>query len=116
MSDKSYVGMFNCFFCGEAAGVLIDRRLKNTLPHNVGVINKEPCSKCVEYMKQGIILISVKNNDSTYRTGGWWVVKEEAVRRFGMDTKILESALKERYLFVADEVCSLLGLSKEDNR
>ena len=90
MSDKSYVGMFNCFFCGGAAGVLLDRRLKNTLPHNVGVINREPCSKCAEYMKQGIILISVKNNDSTYRTGGWWVVKEEAVRRFGMDTKILE--------------------------
>jgi hypothetical protein len=39
-TNKSYVGMANCFLCGEVKHLLIDRRLKNTLSQNA-VYDKE---------------------------------------------------------------------------
>lgn len=115
MSEKSHVGMFNCFFCGEPAGVLLDRRLKPTLPHNVGAIDREPCQKCKDFMAQGVILISVdesKTDDpgNPYRTGGFAVVKAEVVTRIVQPPELAAAILKQRVAFVPDEVWNRLGL------
>jgi hypothetical protein len=82
------------------------------------VIDKEPCSKCKELMEKGIILISVDSkespdNDNPYRTGGWIVVKEEAVRRIGIKPVELEAdILKRRVAFVPDDAWDMPGLPR----
>ena len=109
--ELSHVGMFNCFLCGEPAGVVLDRRLKKTLPRNVGCSDREPCSKCKEFMKQGIILISVdesKTDDRTnpYRSGGWCVLKDSAY------SQIFGTPPKARAAFITDETWDKLGLPR----
>lgn len=121
--EKSYVGMTNCYFCGEGKDILIDRRLKNSLPQYVGVLDMEPCNKCKEYMEQGIIVMSIKDDTTPeemgkggtipnpYRTGGWVVVKEEAVKNF-LNGDMLDFALEKRFLFVVDSAWDMLGLPR----
>ena len=124
--EKSHVGMAQCFYCGEDSTILLDRRLKNTLPMRVGVVNLEPCSKCMDYMAQGIILISISNDTTEeemkkefpnpYRTGGWCVAKQEAIERVFEKTGKLENMLKQRFAFVTDEVWDFLGLPREETK
>jgi hypothetical protein len=111
MEQKSYVGMSNCFLCGKPKEILLDRRLKDSLPREA-VYNKEPCKKCKEYMEQGIILISVRDGESgnnPYRTGGWVVIKEEAVKRIFNN---IEQVLKSRVAFIEYRFWDKLGLPR----
>jgi hypothetical protein len=119
--EKSYVGYNNCYFCGEINEVLLDRRLRNTLHSNMGVMNMRPCGKCEGYMKQGILLMSISDDTTAeemkgpipnpYRTGGWVVVKEDAVKRM-FDGKFLDFALKHRFSFITDEAWDKIGLPR----
>lgn len=111
LTDKSYVGMANCFFCGEPKYLLLDRRLKPTFARS-GVYDQEPCDKCKEFMTQGIILISVRDGesgDNPYRTGGWVVIKEEAAKKMFTDDRLLG---KVRCIFVEDTTWDKLGLPR----
>lgn len=106
MTEKDYVGMEMCFFCQEPRGIILDRGLRKTLPRQA-TYNTEPCPSCQKLMEAGIILISVRDGeqakmvaeremarakwkregsrgkfrhlDNPYRTGGWVVVREEAI-------------------------------------
>ena len=75
-----------CFFCGERKNeVLLPGLLKGDVeaPRDA-VWDREPCDRCQQYMKDGIILISVRDGESDtnlYRTGGWCVLREAAVRK-----------------------------------
>lgn len=113
--EKSHVGMMVCFFCNEPSGVVLDRRLRKTLPRQA-VYDHHPCQKCEGYMKQGIIFISVRDGESgsnPYRSGGWWVIKEEAVRKmFGHNEDLLGRILQYRFTFIPDEACKQLGLER----
>lgn len=119
--EKSHVGMFNCYFCGEAAGVLLDRRLQKTLPSDVGVIDTTPCSKCKNLMKKGIILISIKDDTTEeemhkkipnpYRTGGWAVITENAFLRI-FDGDMQKWGLKHRFLFITDGAWDMIKLPR----
>ena len=106
------------------------------MPKSGLVFDKEPCDKCKEWMKQGIILISVDESKSEdmqdpYRTGNFCVVKDDAIRRMlavdipeGIDPEIchklgrkqkqnqelLEHVLKARVCFIPDDAWKLLGL------
>lgn len=110
-----------CFYCnGEKNEVVLAGRL----PHDAeaprkAAWNLEPCDKCKGFMEQGIILISVdekKSGDDTknpYRTGGWIVVTEEAVRRMGLKPpEFLEDICKRRVAFMPDEVWDHFGLPR----
>jgi hypothetical protein len=73
----------------------------------------EPCDKCRGYMEQGIIIISVdpgSDPKNPYRTGGFWVIKEEAVRRLFTEEKFLEKVLRHRMAFVETAACKAIGL------
>jgi len=106
-----------CFFCNESKNEII---LAGRLPgdeqapqHHVW--NMEPCDKCVEYMKQGVIFISVRDDASgsnPYRTGGWCVMKDEAVARIITDETVRNDVLKRRVSFVPDEVWDAIGLPR----
>ena len=84
--------------------------------HQVGVLNMDPCSECAGYMKQGIILISCGNEEignNPYRTGGWIVIKEEALGRM-IDEELFEDLKKKRFAFVPDAVWDMLKLPREE--
>lgn len=115
----SHVGMANCFYCGEGSKILLDTRLRNKLPMNCGVIDLEPCSKCAEYMKQGIILIGIEPPEdgeiplhnglpNPYRTGQFAVVKESAVVDLIPEGEHLTFTLKNRWVFMAKEVMDII--------
>ena len=75
------------------------------MPMQIGSVDKKPCPKCQKYMKQGTILISVRDGesgDNPYRTGNWAVIKKEATKKiFNKETKIA---------FVEDTLWKKLGL------
>jgi hypothetical protein len=122
--------MTQCFLCGESKEILLvgsaTKRFKDAgvpvsddgkMPMSIGAIDKEPCQKCEGYMKQGIILISTRDgeegSDDPYRTGGWLVVKEDAVKRMGLKSPALEERiLKQRVCFIPDEAWDFFGLPR----
>lgn len=123
--------MTTCYYCNEVSEILlvgagtgawkkagVPVSESGEMPRSVGVINTKPCTKCEELMKQGVILISVKDDQGAvidtaninekipnpYRTGGWIVIKDEAVKRMILDEKILAEVLRKRMCFILDSV------------
>lgn len=120
-----------CFYCGEENGDVIMAgriREKNDRGHAVfgsdveaprkAVCTMDPCAKCKDFMAQGIIFVSVKDADAgsknPHRTGGWVVIKEEAIRRLGeeggLKQELVEQLLERRFCFVPDTNWRELGL------
>lgn len=110
--NKDYAGLENCFFCGDAKSVLLDRRLKKTLPHSA-VYNKEPCDKCRKIMEQGVLFIAVRDGEegkkNPYRTGQLIGLKDEAVKRM-VKEPLLSNILNSRVCFIEESVLKSLGL------
>ena len=112
----SYVGMANCFLCNKPKHLLLDRRLKNSLPQNA-VYDKEPCEDCLKWMEKGVIFIGVDEEKTTdaqnpYRSGEWFVLKDDAVKRMPFNDEMREQVLKERVCFISSEVILKLGLKE----
>jgi hypothetical protein len=81
-------------------------------------VNREPCADCAKWMEQGCILMSVDpvrsvSHDDPYRTGGWIVLREEAVRRM-FDAQMVKHVLEARVAFIEDEAWDSLGLPRGD--
>lgn len=116
-----------CFYCGEGKNelILLGSASKHITGHDQApmhgpVFDKEPCDKCKDLMKQGIIFISVDEDKSDdhknpYRTGCFCVVKEEAVRRWGIQPQeLLDSILRQRVAFIPDDVWNKMGLPRQN--
>lgn len=104
-----------CFFCMKDVGVALLGHLKDDAQApRCTCFNMDPCAECAEFMKRGIILISVANdsedNTNPYRTGGWCVITEKAVKRIITTPDLLENVLAKRMAFVPDEAWVLVGL------
>lgn len=101
-----------CFICGnEKNEIILAGKISKDIeaPKN-SVWDYTPCNKCIEYMKQGIILISVKDGETgnnPYRTGGWVVIKEEALKNV-IDND--HEMFRTRISFIEDSVWLKLGL------
>jgi hypothetical protein len=124
--------IYDCFWCGKDMGlVLPGSRTKafkeagladssGKMKMNIGAIDHDPCDECKEYMKQGVILISVLDDDegskNPYRTGGFAVLKDEALPRLIEDEGLVNHILKTRVSFVPDTVWNLLGLPELPDR
>lgn len=124
-------GTMNCFFCNEPKGIIMHGAIGHlkaeslresgihvpedgSAPRNI-VVDMEPCEKCAEYMKLGVILISVKDEEpkdpmNPYRTGGWVVVKPEFIQRVVTPDSLAENILKKRMAFIPDAAWNKLGL------
>lgn len=113
MNDLNYVGLMKCYICGNDKGVVLDRRLKNSLPHSA-VYDKEPCDKCKEYMKQGIILIGIRDGETDtnnpYRTGEFIVIKKEVIPKIMNSPELIKAILKSRICFVEQSVLERTGI------
>ena len=125
--------MDTCFYCNKPKDILlIGSRVSKfkeagladetgRMNHQIGVLDMEPCSECAGYIKQGIILISCKDEDGNenekeignnpYRTGGWIVIKEEALGRM-INKELFEDLKKKRFAFVPDAVWDMLKLPR----
>jgi CRISPR/Cas system-associated protein Cas10 (large subunit of type III CRISPR-Cas system) len=129
MSDKGILlspkhgvnpSLEQCFVCLQDMGVILFGRLKGDAeaPRKVCLgSNSEPCPKCQELMKQGVILISVdeaktKDRSNPYRTGGFVVVRDKFIRRVFRPKKVVEDVLRRRLAFVPDDAWDLLGLPR----
>jgi len=110
--------MMVCYICNETTGeiALLGMLPEDSEAPRQGVLNSEPCKKCRELMKIGIIFISTRDGEeginNPYRTGGWCVVRDEAVARFVATPSLLEAILKTRVAFVEDAVWDKIGLPK----
>ena len=131
MSDKGSFGvaLTRCYFCQEGDRILINKALTSFAAARVRALDghtldMEPCRKCADYMKQGVIVITVDSAKSApnwnkepmpnpYRTGGWFVVKDDAIKRMcnvlTNGDSIREFALKNRFLFIEHEAADKLG-------
>jgi hypothetical protein len=121
LSEKHgvYPGLEQCFVCMKDVGVVLFGQMRGDAeaPRRV-CLGKEPCDECKKLMELGVIFISVDEKKSKgdmqnpWRTGGWCVVKEEAVRRMFEDGPILDSVLKYRMAFIEDEAWDKIGLPR----
>jgi hypothetical protein len=133
-----------CYFCQEPKNELL---LLGALPGDAEaprnmVFDDDPCDKCKEHMKLGVILISVSNDSEAkeakereahrdyqermvhatkkrrpflanpYRTGGWVVVREEFIRRVVKPEATAENIIRKRAAFIPDEVWDIVGLPR----
>ncbi len=102
-----------CPRCGEQRpdGVGWNRR---QLEEHEKITQAGICDTCKDYMKQGIVLISTEDSptdiQNPYRTGGFVVVKEEAMRRMINDPELLESICKARVAYICDSDWKTMGL------
>jgi len=131
VTKKEYVALTKCFFCGESDKILLATHynrngepLHDLAPMHNKVVDMEPCSQCADYMKQGIILIGIDAEKSAqgwereklpnpWRTGAFAVLKEEAILRMVNDKKVIDFAVKCRFMFVEHEAMAMMGVLPE---
>ena len=106
-----------CFYCNKAKNeVILAGVFGGKEAPRAAVWDLRPCDACADFMKQGVILISVKDGEdggNPYRTGGWCVVKDEAIERMISNTDLREHIiLRARVAFVPDEAWDFLGLPR----
>jgi hypothetical protein len=105
-----------CFYCHKDKNeIALPGRLPQDAkaPHRA-VWNMEPCDECKDWMSKGVICISARPGNDTkdpYRTGGWAVVRDEAITRM-FDPESAAAAIKARVCFVEDEAWDKLGLPR----
>jgi len=125
MSNKIGVALVKraCPVCGKEQDgeIIINTRPSKRRAAEVEKLNgkcvgfmEEPCSECQEFMKQGIILVTVdesKTDDPSnpYRTGGFFVVTEEAVKR-SFNAEMADELIETRAGFIEHKAAVQLGL------
>jgi hypothetical protein len=113
--SKIGVALTKCFFCGENDRIVINTRLTERHAEAVDnmdgkVIDHEPCQKCKDLMKKGVMFISVKDGesgDNPYRTGKICVIVDDAIRRMLKDPS---EVLRKRMAFIEETLWQRLGL------
>lgn len=117
--DNFAVALTKCFYCGGDHHLIMNQKLTKKAAEEVRqchgkVVTMEPCSKCQEFMKNGVILIEVKDNcdqQNPYRTGGFCVIKDEGIKN-AFPPEQAEMALKHRWCFVEESIWKAIGLDK----
>lgn len=101
--------LIKCFWCGEANGIAIPKKMSKTEKGYREQVTYEPCGKCKDEWDKGAVIIEASdepNNENqpaiqkgVYPTGTLWVVKREL-----LDSKIS---------FVTKEIAKEMGLYDE---
>ena len=127
LSDKHGVNpaVPRCFYCMKDKDLIYllgKTRGDVEAPHGA-VWDMEPCEKCKKWMKEGIIVISVRDDQgqelvdahrdnrppNPYRTGGFWVIKHGVLDDI-FDEEIMEEINACGWTFIPDEVIKAIGL------
>ena len=124
MADTIGVALTKCFYCGENSDILMNTILTKHIADKVKdchgkVVSMKPCTQCKTYMEMGIILLTYDNEKSKgndiYRTGGFFVVREEAVTRWYKDKETLDKVLEGRFTFIEHNLAEKMGLFNSIN-
>lgn len=131
--EGKHVALTKCFFCGGDGTILLHKRLGDISEAHGKVCDMEPCSKCSEYMKQGIILIGIDDAKSgngwsippdpgsrdhgnwvpnPYRTGAFVVIKDAALERAINPPELAAGAKKHRWMFIEHAALVQMGAIK----
>ena len=79
---------------------------------------EKPCDECQDLMEQGCILVTVDEKltddmNNPYRTGGFFVMKDEAIMRI-FDVEMAESLVnKTRFGYIEHDAATQLGLFEQ---
>jgi hypothetical protein len=114
-------GLEQCYFCMKDVGVILWGHNRGKEAPRRACVNLDPCSKCAELMKRGVILVSIRDGEfedvhsskqppNPYRTGGWVVVTEDAVIRMLGD--FAPGLLQLRFGFIEDSAWDKLGFPR----
>lgn len=113
-----------CFFCGEDKNeLIIPGRLKGDAeaPQRA-IYDYEPCEKCKEKMKKGIVMIGVTEiqpederpeiQEGLYPTGRWCLVTRNYIKRVFKDC-VARDVCKAGKCFVSEQVLTkIIGKAK----
>lgn len=131
--ESNFVALTKCYYCLGDNYIAFQRNLRDISEYHGKVVDMTPCNQCQEYMKQGVILITIDSEKSPknwnmeeipnpYRTGGFFVVSEDAVKKMLTEEneKAIEFALKCRWMFIEHQTALDIGLfalveEKEDD-
>ena len=117
--ERSNVALTKCFLCGCDSDILLATKynkkgepIHDMKKYHGKVVNTKPCQKCEEYIKQGVILISVRNDAKdaydAFRTGGFAIIKREALKEMGFEIP------KCGFAFIQDSLWERMGLPLSD--
>lgn len=108
---NNFVAMTRCYFCGKGKDILIHKNLRDISQVNNKVMDREPCPKCAELMKKGILLIATRDEpngtEEPYRTGTMWAVTEDSMHRVCRDDHPM---FKTRWSYISVETAKAIGL------
>jgi len=115
------VNMTTCFYCGEANGIAIGKKLiscKNKWDTKKIFGGYQPCDKCQEKFDEGFLIIEGQETPmaegqpeiqkGVYPTGNYWLIKNEAAEKI-----FTEEITKMNKVFVEKEMAEKLGLYNE---
>lgn len=114
--------LVKCYFCGEDVAPL-GRLPGDAEAPRAGVHDMEPCDACASLMSRGVLLISVRDEEierinqareeipNPYRTGGWIVVRDEAVSRI-FNAEDAEDLRHRRWGYIEDQVWDTIGFPR----
>ena len=113
MEDKDFVGMFCCPICKEPMGILMDRRLKKTLPKHQA-IEPELCDKCKQKFIDEDKVVIYEADTSANLLGRYVIAKMEGFNN--LPEKTLEFIKKNRFvLMLKDEFSAMMERFNEYN-
>lgn len=98
-----------CIICGKDFEiVLFGGAIKEEAPMHCGVRSPEPCEDCKKkYLKEGVLLIEIENENEGVLTGRIAVIKDEAFNR------VFNTSLPEKKIaFVEIGVLDQIGIKK----
>ena len=126
--EGKHVALTKCYYCGGDNEILLHKRLGDVSAFHGKVVSMHPCSTCEGYMKMGIILITINDARSEkgwerpkpvlvrtssygppkeepgmpnpFRTGGFFVISEDAFKRAFTGEGIVEFAMRARFMFM----------------
>lgn len=111
MGEKSYVSLDTCIICGEAKGIVLDRRMRPRFERET-ITSIEPCEKCREkYLKEGVMLVHIGDNDYDLL-----VIRDEAFKGLFDSTPIPEEKIARCDKEVISKLKSWEEQSKEENK
>ena len=123
------VALTKCYFCGADSDIILNQRLTVSEARKVEamhgkVVSMDPCPKCAEYMKRGIVLIGIDPDKSEpgwnkggripnpHRTGHYIVITEKGFKHAFTEGPAAAFGLKHRWMFITEESIRALGLDR----
>lgn len=110
-----------CYYCqNDKNEILLLGQLPGDREAPRGIYDAVPCDECANLMKMGIICISIRDGETLgndenlpnpYRTGGWVVVTEAAIKRW-LTADTAAHVCRRRCCFIHDTIWDQIGLPR----